>query len=458
MSVYWQHVRLHATQQLRRHLRSPAIWALAIAGPVAARYLVPEPGSGYSMIAVNDAVLRPSASVIGLQLGVLTAVLLAPLAYIFLKAGPTRIQPRQVTDVSPRSRSALSLGQWMGDTAAVWGLLFILAMAGVILSLFRLPLDEVAPLETIVAATFIAMPALALIASVRTVFAMRPELRRAGGDVVFFLLWLVALTFSAAFFMGGSGGSPFADVFGFAAPLVNGTSETVTELYIGGPPPTDRVMDFDGMAGVTDPAYLLSRVFLLGVAGFLAWGSGFIFKAGRIKAQKGLKSEFKGPAVFASTTVDAVSPSLSGLVSRGIAFATDLFRPRLVLALVCAIALSGFVLPLRSVVGPALSLVLIFPLTRYGARWRPKSVEQWMASLPISATALFTHRLVMACAVCLALLLPSLVGLAANEWTDIVAIAIGLPIIAVTLGHVTRGPVAARLILLILWYGYLNVG
>lgn len=457
MNAYWQHVRLHATQQLRRHLRSPAIWALAIAGPIAARYLVPEPGSGYSMIAVNDAVLRPSASVIGLQLGVLTAVLLAPLAYIFLKAGPTRIQPRQVTDVSPRSRSALSLGQWIGDTAAIWGLLLVLAIAGVVLSLFRLPLDQVAPLETVVAASLIAMPALALIAAVRTLFAMRPGLRRAGGDVVFFVLWLVALTLSAAFFMDGSGGSPFADVFGFAAPLVTGTSETVTELYIGGPPPTGRVMDFDGMAGVTDPAYLLSRMFWLGVAGALAWGSGFVFKAGRVKPQKGKTAEAKGGAIFTSNPVVIVEPSQLGFVSRAVSCATDVGRPRLVLALVGVIALSGFVLPLRSIVGPALSLVLIFPLTRYGARWRPKSVEQWMTSLPITASAFFIHRVVIACAVCMVLLLPSLVGIDVAEWADVLAIGVGLPIIAVTLGHVTRGPVAARLILLILWYGYLNI-
>lgn len=458
MSAYWQHVRLHATQQLRRHLRSPAIWALAIAGPVAARYLVPELGSSYSMIAVNDAVLRPSSSVIGLQLGVLTAVLLAPLAYIFLKAGPTRIQPRQVTDVSPRSRSALSLGQWMGDTAAVWGLLLILAMAGVILSLFRLPLDQVAPLETMAAASLIAMPALALIAAVRTLFSMQPALRRAWGDVAFFVLWLVALIFSAAFFMDGSGGSPFADVFGFAAPLVTGTSEAVTALNIGGPSLTGRVLDFDGMAGVTDPAYLLSRMFWLGVAGALAWGSGFVFKAGRVKPQKGKAAEFKGEAVFTSTAVAVVEPTQFGFVSRAVAFATDIGRPRLVLALVGVIALSGFVLPLRSIVGPALSLVLIFPLTRYGARWRSKSVEQWMTSLPISAQTFFIHRVVIACAVCMVLLLPSLVGIELGEWTDALAIGVGLPIIAVTLGHVTRGPVAARLILLILWYGYLNLG
>jgi hypothetical protein len=39
------------------------------------------------------------------------------------------------------------------------------------------------------------------------------------------------------------------------------------------------------------------------------------------------------------------------------------------LALVSVIALSGLFLPLRSLVGPALSLVLIFPLSSYGARW-----------------------------------------------------------------------------------------
>lgn len=458
MTAYWQHVGLHARQQLRRHLRSPAIWALALAGPVAARYLVPEPGSSYSMIAVNDAVLRPSASVIGLQLGVLTAVLLAPLAYIFLKAGATRIQPRQVTDVSPRSRTALSLGQWMGDTLAVWGLLLILALAGVILSIFRLPLDQVAPVETIVAATFIAMPALALIASVRTFFMMRPGLRRAGGDVVFVILWLVALTLSAAFFMDGSGGSPFVDVFGFAAPLATGTSETVTALYIGGPPSIDRVMDFDGMAGVTDPAYLLSRLFWLFVAGLLAWGSGFLFKAGRVKPQKIGKNRSVEAVTFSTTMIAPVALSGAGLLSRAVVFTADLFRPHLVLALVVAIAVSGFILPLRTIVGPALSLVLIFPLTRYGARWRPASVEQWMASLPVSSVAYFAQRLGIACLICSALLLPSLVGMQPGEWRDCLAIGLGVPLIAVTLGHVTRGPVAARLILLILWYGYLNIG
>ncbi|MEM9600942.1 MAG: hypothetical protein AAF926_07960, partial [Pseudomonadota bacterium] len=227
MSRYTSHVMLHARQQMMRHLRSPAIWLLAIAGPLAARYLVPEPGSGYSLLAVNDAILRPTASTIGLQLGVITAVMLTPLVYIFLKAGPTRIQPRQVTDVVPRTRSALSLGQWLGDTAMLWFLVFILGFSGVILSLFRLPLSEVAPFETLIAAFLIAGPTLAIIAAIRTVFAMRPMLRKAWGDVLFVIFWLVILSLSAMFFMDGSGASPFMDIFGFAAPMLTGTSEPV---------------------------------------------------------------------------------------------------------------------------------------------------------------------------------------------------------------------------------------
>jgi len=41
---------------------------------------------------------------------------------------------------------------------------------------------------------------------------------------------------------------------------------------------------------------------------------------------------------------------------------------------------------------------------------------------------------------------------------DIAAVGIGLPVLALGLSHLTRGPVAGRLILLILWYGYLNIG
>lgn len=458
MSDYVSHVALHARQQLTRHLRSPAIWLLAIAGPIAARYLVPEPGAGYSLLAVNDAILRPTASVIGLQLGVITAVMLTPLVYIFLKAGPTRKQPRQVTDVVPRSRSALSLGQWIGDTAALWILLFILALSGVFLSFFRLPLSDVAPFETLIAAFLIAGPTLATIAAIRTFFAMRPWLRRAWGDVLFVVFWMAALSFSAMFFMDGSGASPFIDIFGFASPMLDGTSEPVREMYIGGAPDMDRLMDFDAMAGVSNPAFLGSRLFWFAASAFLAWSAGWLFKPGKMKVSRRKQPVRSGPATFATDPVAPVAATAMGLVSRIRVYAEDIFRPKLLLPVVAAVALAGLVFPLRGMIGPALALILIFPLTRYGARWRPQSVEQWLGTMPVPLTRQFIDRLVVACAACLILLIPSMISLPVGEWRDVAAIGVGLPLIAVGLGHVTRGPVAARLILLILWYGYLNLG
>jgi len=81
---------------------------------------------------------------------------------------------------------------------------------------------------------------------------------------------------------------------------------------------------------------------------------------------------------------------------------------------------------------------------------------------PSSGLAQVSKRLMASIFLALALCLPALGRMLArgelSQITDILAIGVGLPIIAIGLGHVTRGPVAARLILLILWYGYLNLG
>ncbi|MGB6230213.1 MAG: hypothetical protein WBF53_08810 [Litorimonas sp.] len=456
--AFARNVRLHAAQQLTRHLRSPAIWVLALAGPLAARFMVPEPGSGSSMLGVNDASLALTASTIGLQLGVITAVLLGPLAYIFLKAGPTRIQPRQVTDALPRSRPALSLGQWLGDVAALSLLVLVLAVAGVVLSLFRIPLGEVSPLETLAATLIVAAPALAVIAGVRTLFAMRPRLRGALGDVAFFFIWMGALVASAAFFMDGSGGSPFADMFGFAAPLLKGTSEPVTALYIGGAPGTDRLIEVDGLAGVLDPAYLLSRLFWIGVAAGVVLLGGLLFSPGKPKTTKGKAVMSREPATFATEPVHPVEPTGHGSIAQLRTDLTELFHPLWLWGLIGLVALAGTVLPLRGLVGPALVLMLIFPMTQYGARWRAPSVAQWQASLPVSTVQTLGLRLLAAILAACLTLVPSLISLPAAHWTDLLAIGVGLPLLAVGLGYVTRGPVAARLLLLILWYGYLNLG
>jgi len=95
MSLFFGQVTTHARVQFLRHLRSPAIWWLAIAAPIGARFLIPPAGADYSVVAVNDARLALDSGVIGFQLGIVMAIILTPLAYIFLRAGPTRKTPWQ---------------------------------------------------------------------------------------------------------------------------------------------------------------------------------------------------------------------------------------------------------------------------------------------------------------------------------------------------------------------------
>ncbi|MEL6687029.1 MAG: hypothetical protein AAFP97_05355 [Pseudomonadota bacterium] len=457
MRDFLSHVRLHATQQIRRHLNSPFVWILAIAGPIGARYMVPEEGADHALISVNNAVLEQSASVIGLQLGVIVAVLFTPLAYIFLRAGPTRIQPRQVTDVVPRSRPALSFGRWLGDTSVLCGLLFILAVAGIALSYFRLPFEDTQPIETLVATMIVAAPAMAVIAAIRNIFIMRPGLRGAGGDVAFFFVWLMGLTLSAAFFMDGTGNNAMADLFGFAAPLATGASEPVHSLAIGGAPITGRIIEFDGMAGVTHPDYLGSRLFWIMVSGLAVFGAGYLFKPGKPKRVKNRQPAHRGPAQFSSERLSPILPKGRGWIVQLVANLRELAKPYWLLALIGAAGFAGLFLPLRGMVGPALALLLIFPMTLYGARWREKSTDAWLGTLPTHTLPRVVVRLLAAILFAVIALLPSILTLQAGQWGDILAIGMGIPIIALGLGYLTRGPVAARLALLILWYGYLNL-
>lgn len=463
MSLFFEQIRVHAHIQLSRHLRSPAIWWLALAAPIGARFLVPDETASYSVLAVNDARLTLDSGVIGLQLGVIMAIILSPLAYIFLRAGPTRKTPWQAENVTPARRSALGLGHWVADILALWILMLALAAAGVMLAYFRLPIAEVNPLKIILALSLIAAPALVVIAGLRTIFSMRPWLRKAGGDVLFFFLWIFLITLSAAFFAdGGSGGSPLFDVFGFAAPLSGATDYPIKNLHIGGASAFDKVIEIDAMAGVTDYGFILSRIFWVGVAGSLVFLSGLVFKPTDIGRMKPGAPLDRGPTVFSDEKIRPLASISNAVLSRLKSEWVQILRPYWFAGLLGVVALAGTVLPFRGMVGPAIALLLLFPLTQHGARWRGLEMSRLTNLTPSSAMTQFATRLGASVMLALALCTPALGRMMAtgdlNYLSDVAAVGLGLPVLAIGLSHITRGPVAGRLILLVLWYGYLNLG
>ena len=113
-------------------------------------------------------------------------------------------------------------------------------------------------------------------------------------------------------------------------------------------------------------------------------------------------------------------------------------------------------------VGPAVAVLLIFPMTQHGARWRGAEMSRLTDLSPTSAMSQLGIRLAASSLLALGLCLPALLRMLAKAEfsyiSDIFLIGLGLPLLAIGLSHVTRGPVAGRLVLLILWYGYLNLG
>jgi len=462
------HIGTHARINFKRHLRNPALWWLAIVTPIAARFMVPTQDANYAVLSVNNAYPALSSSVIGLKLGVITASLLSPLAYIFLRAGPTRQTPWQVEDVTPARRSAQFLGGWIADTLILWCILAVLAVAGIILSGFRIPLSDIRPFETVFTFSIIAAPSMAIIAAIRTCLNARPLWRGALGDVLFFFFWITALGTATAASMdgGGTGSSGVTDIFGFITPIAQSVDVPIETMSIGaGPSATSAsgTIEINAMRGVTQSPFILSRLTLIGLALGLVLLCSLIFKPRR-HSHKLKRSKFKSVTVLSKTLGNAfgkLAPQ-NGVTSHRLW--THLFQiltPKLYILVLLAIAIAGFYLPFRRIIGPAIWLVMLFPLTTHSARWTSRNLDQFSETLPMSKPVQIIWPILASSLLLAATCLPALVKILLSDskaylmdWMFIVGI---LPVLIFGIGYMTKSSFTARLILLIVWYLYLNL-
>ncbi|MEO0467666.1 MAG: hypothetical protein AAF216_14085, partial [Pseudomonadota bacterium] len=257
LGVIWSSFRT----DLLQHLRHPAIWLVVLLAPIAAHYMIPTPGAAYSVLVINGAAPVLSADVIGLELGVVVATLLSPIAYIFLRSGATRTRPSAVTDVLGHSRMAEMMGRWLADTALLWIMLAVLVAAGIILGVVRLGIGAAKPLDTVLVAGVIAAPALSMIAAVRTLLTSRPMLHGWFGDLLFFIIWMTGLTVSAATGALADAGvlNPFVDVFGYVYPIIASADFPIDAISIGFTEGVEETLSFDARSGSLSSAYLVSR-------------------------------------------------------------------------------------------------------------------------------------------------------------------------------------------------------
>ena len=464
MSCFFDQVTTFFRIQFGRHLRSPALWFIALAGPLATRFMVPPSDSTYTVVAINQAYPILTPAVIGMEIGIISALILSPLAYIFLRAGPTRRTPWQVEDVSPARRSAQLLGGWGADTAILWLVVLCMAIAGGFLSLFRLPLNEVRPHETMIATILICAPAFAVIASLRALFAARPKLRGAGGDVLFFFVWITGISVAAMYFASGGNASPIIDVFGYAGVIAGSTNEPIEYLAVGASEGVTDVISIDAMRGVLGGEYLLSRLFWIVMSGFIAVLGGLIFKPRGARKRRKFRADGKASILnnISSGILNRIIPKSATRTAPLWTNISQIFTPKTFVLLLTVTAIAGLFFPFRTLIGPAIFLLLVFPLTSYSARWQSRSLTNYTATLPTDRFAQFFWRLCAAVIVAFILCLPAIAKAATlSPFTiapDLALIILLLPLTAIGIGAITRSAFTARLLLLIIWYGYLNAG
>ncbi len=454
--------------QFSRYLRHPFLWLVALAIPIAARFMVPTSEASYTVVAINNAYPVLTPSVIGMELGIITALLLTPLAYMYLRSGPARITPWQVESVTPGSRISQMVGYWLADVAVLWLIMLCLAIAGVILSAFRLEFANIRPHETVIALCLIAGPALAFIAAVRIFWSARPWLRGGLGDVGFLLFWLLSMVLSILLFQTGLPGSEFADIYGFVASMSGAVSVPIEAYTVGSAPSANGFIEVDAMRGVTDSDFLWSRLFWVFTAFLLVCFAGLVFKPPKYGTRKNRLSKLCTKLLVNTKLFGAVgriklvifnrsSQRLAPLWSN----ISQILMPVPLIVVVMSLSVLGAFLPFRGGVGATLWLVLIFPLTQHSARWQSENVSQLKHVMPMGADILWLWRLLAGVVIAFAACLPALITMIINgtieQIPDIVFISLAVPLIAMAIGQVARSAFAGRMILLIIWYGYLNI-
>jgi hypothetical protein len=449
-----------------RYLRSPALIYVALATPIAAYYMVPDESASYAVLSVNGFSPEMTASVLGLELGVVAALLLTPLAYIFLKAGPTRNRPWQISDVAPHSRMVWALGRWVADTFMLWVLLAFLTAAGLILGAFKIGAQSNV-LHTVVALWAPAAPSMALVAGLRLVLDARNLTRNWLGDVLFVIVWLAMVIIGT---LGadqpeteGLSSNPLADAFGFTSPIIGSVDTPVTAVAIIGST-AGQSIPVDAWAGVTDPDYMIARAVWLGVAALLALLAGLMWGPRKAKANRPapgagqrshasvLDTPFKAPARSGPASPNPVSIVLAEM--------DQVFKSRIWIGVLLAAAILGAVVEFRTLGGPAMVLALIFPLTEASARWQGQATQPWLNTLgpgPLERLlARWAAHIGVACLVLAPAFTLSVIEGEVGWVPHMLVIASVLPAVIVGTGAVTRSPVTGRLLLLIAWYAYLS--
>ncbi|MEQ1819388.1 MAG: hypothetical protein ABL871_12335 [Terricaulis sp.] len=452
------------TTSLLRYGRSRALWLMVLVAPLGARYMLPFEDGGGVRIAVGDALPLMTSPFLGVSLGIVVSTLVLPIAWLYLRSNTTRRQPWQVEEVTIGSRIAMALGRFVADAAVLLAVLAALNLAGIYLATFMLRGDALNIAEISFALWVVAAPALVGVAALRILFDARPLLRSGFGDFGYFCTWMGSMI---APIVTSNSTPSFAsnmhDFAGFVTPLTYAAPGDANDFSIGGGFLATGTIDLDVMAGLMSPGYLESRLAWIGVAVALVVLAGVIYAPHKAKKKAVLAGRL-GALLNAGPPprVVANAPAAKRALADAFGLVASEFRligsGRVFLILAAAVAVISAFGDFRHVGSPAALLLLLFALSAHAGRTEARGL---VALTKVAPFAPMARRVAFVIAGALWTTLLALPAAAPAVALDVLPLAAASGAIAATvaivLSTLTGSSFAARLVLLVLWYGYASM-
>ncbi|MBY0284552.1 MAG: hypothetical protein K2W81_11385 [Sphingomonas sp.] len=455
--------RSSLTTSLKRYSRSWALWLVLLAGPIGARFMIARDDGTGVQIAIRNHLPIMTSGMLGVSLGIVVSTLLLPIAYLYLRSNVTRRQPWQIEEVTAAQRIPIALGRWAADASVMLGMLATLTLAGWFLGWLIVsgPLDLIEISWTL---WLIAAPSFMGLAAIRILFDAMRWTRGAWGDVAFLILWLVSIAMPAAV---SSLPTSFAvnmyDFPGFVRPMVGTAPSAGPDFSIGSTnalkPGRVRLNVFEGLYA---EGYIASRFAWAGIAVLVAALAGLVYqphtvrRKGRIAGAIDRLTAAGPPPVVIADAPPARSIALpfAGLVLGEFRL---IGSGRLFLLAGAGVVIAGLFGDYRHIGSPAALLLLVFGLVAHAGRSEARGL---LALTQTTFQPPMLRRLAFVLAGTGWALLLALPAAAVRFSVEpvVLALAVGAAasVVAVVLATISRSAFAPRLVLLVLWYGYLS--
>ena len=193
---------------LRERARATRFWVALLLVGVVSWLCFPAIDSGHLAIDVDGARGRYSSAWIGLSLGLAYATLLAWLGFYLVRGTVLRdfdTRVWQLLVATPMTRAGYLVAKWASHMAVFTLVMAVGLVVGAVAQLVRGEDRAFDLIELIKPILVLTLPALSLTAFFAILFDMLPSLRRTGGNVAYFFLWLFLFAaLSIAFQQGPS--------------------------------------------------------------------------------------------------------------------------------------------------------------------------------------------------------------------------------------------------------------